>query len=397
MDEWKTLPFYEAVWINPPVAAVRGHIYPFVDMASLTPGHRDVTAGVTRTYSGGGALFESGDTLMARITPCLENGKIARFSGIESNCIAHGSTEFIVVRGRPGITLSDFAYYLTSSDGVRHYAIAHMTGSSGRQRVPVDALHYLNVSVPPLSEQQAIAEVLGALDDKIEANRRMCVALEGFASALYERTYSQSAAGDSIRLSDRVEILTGGTPSTSTPAYWNGSIPWVSVVDLSPGPWVTATERAITPEGLSNSAARILPARTVVVSARGTVGRVGLTCGSMAINQSCYGLRDVNGYQLYLFHLVRTLVPMLQAGAHGSVFDTITRRSLESVSVRQIADEDVAGFEREVTPIYDLMLARARESESLRRLRDALLPKLLSGQVRVRLSKARVNETDRET
>lgn len=117
----------------------------------------------------------------------------------------------------------------------------------------------------------------------------------------------------------------------------------------------------------------------------------------MAINQSCYGLRDVNGYQLYLFHLVRTLVPMLQAGAHGSVFDTITRRSLESVSVRQIADQDVAGFEREVTPIYDLMLARARESESLRRLRDALLPKLLSGQVRVRLSKARVNETDRET
>lgn len=286
-----------------------------------------------------------------------------------------------------------YLYYALSTVAIRPYL-------SGSVQAKLSQANLNRILVPYFSQDSTrvtIAEVLGALDDKIEANRRMCVALEGFASALYERTYSQSAAGDSIRLSDRVEILTGGTPSTSTPAYWNGSIPWVSVVDLSPGPWVTATERTITPEGLSNSAARILPARTVVVSARGTVGRVGLTCGSMAINQSCYGLRDVNGYQLYLFHLVRTLVPMLQAGAHGSVFDTITRRSLESVSVRQIADQDVAGFEREVTPIYDLMLARARESESLRRLRDALLPKLLSGQVRVRLSKARVNETDRET
>jgi len=114
----------------------------------------------------------------------LENGKIARFCG-ESDQAAHGSTEFIVIRGRTGVTDSSYAYYLTKWEGVRGYAISQMTGTSGRQRVPKTALDHLLVPVPPLSEQRAIAHILGTLDDKIEMNRRLSETLESIARALF--------------------------------------------------------------------------------------------------------------------------------------------------------------------------------------------------------------------
>ncbi|MEO0079911.1 MAG: restriction endonuclease subunit S, partial [candidate division WOR-3 bacterium] len=161
--------FNEAVTVNPPVALRRGDTYGFVDMDSVSPGARYVGAVEQRIFEGGGARFMHGDTLMARITPCLENGKIARFRGTTSDEVAFGSTEFIVIRGRPGITDNDFAYYLTRWDYVRGYAISQMTGSSGRLRVPTSALSQLNVAIPPLPVQRRIARFLSALDDEIQA------------------------------------------------------------------------------------------------------------------------------------------------------------------------------------------------------------------------------------
>ena len=171
--EWREVPFSEAVWINPQVRLKRGAVYPFVDMAAVSADSRSTHSVGEREFKGSGSRFQSGDTLMARITPCLENGKIARYEAPDGNGTAHGSTEFVVIRGRPNVTDNDFAYYLTQWEEVRNYAIGQMTGTSGRQRVPVDSLDHLTVSLPPLPEQRAIAHILGTLDDKIELNRRM--------------------------------------------------------------------------------------------------------------------------------------------------------------------------------------------------------------------------------
>ena len=186
VDTWRDLPFSEAVQINPKVSLDRGGTFPFVDMASVNAGSRNVYSSEQREFKGGGSRFKDGDTLMARITPCLENGKIARYRGPESEGIAHGSTEFIVIRGRQSFTDNAFAYYLTQSAQVRNYAIGQMTGTSGRQRVPTDSLDHLIVSLPPLSEQRAIAHILGTLDDKIELNRRMNETLEEMERALFK-------------------------------------------------------------------------------------------------------------------------------------------------------------------------------------------------------------------
>ena len=186
LDGWREILFSEAVQLNPPIRLERGAIYPFVDMASVRPDARNVYSPEEREFRRGGSRFHSGDILMARITPCLENGKIARYVASGPELKAHGSTEFIIVRGRPNVTDNDFVYYLTRWDTVRDYAIGQMTGTSGRQRVPTDSLDHLIIPIPPLPEQRTIAHVLGTLDDKIELNRRMNETLEEMARALFK-------------------------------------------------------------------------------------------------------------------------------------------------------------------------------------------------------------------
>ena len=189
--QWRELPFSKAVQINPTIRLDRGSVYPFVDMAAVSADSRSAESAGEREFKGSGSRFQNGDTLMARITPCLENGKIARYQATGDEREAHGSTEFIVIRGRPGVTDNDFAYYLTQWGGVRNYAIGQMTGTSGRQRVPVGSLDHLTVPIPPLPEQRAIAHVLGTLDDKIESNRRMNETLEAMARALFESWFAR--------------------------------------------------------------------------------------------------------------------------------------------------------------------------------------------------------------
>lgn len=185
-EGWTTMPFDQAVLVNPSVRLERGAVYPFVDMQAVDPGSRSVGPSEQRPFKGGGSRFCHGDTLMARITPCLENGKIARYVAPEGEGAGHGSTEFIVIRGRPHITDNGFAFYLTKWDGVRQYCISQMTGSSGRQRVPTGALSHCEVTIPPLKEQEAIACILGALDDKIGLNHTMNRTLEATARAIFK-------------------------------------------------------------------------------------------------------------------------------------------------------------------------------------------------------------------
>ena len=185
-DGWVEIAFADAVSLNPKVNLTKSETYPFVDMKSVDPAWREVTFGELRVFKSGGAKFLPEDTLMARITLCLENGKIARYMPVGRNGEAFGSTEFIVIRGKTGVTGNDFVYYLTIWPEFREFAISQMTGSSGRQRVPVDSLAGFNFNLPPLPEQKAIAHVLGSLDDKIELNRRMNETLESMAQALFK-------------------------------------------------------------------------------------------------------------------------------------------------------------------------------------------------------------------
>ena len=171
--------------INPKLKLSKGREYPFVEMKDLVPSIRGVYPSVSKRFSGSGSKFLQGDTLLARITPCLENGKTSQYRG-DSNTPAWGSTEFIVLRGKEGVSDNGYLYYCCRSPKFRDYAIQSMTGSSGRQRVPNDAVMNFERDFPDLQTQKAIAHILGTLDDKIELNQKMNQTLEEIAKAIFK-------------------------------------------------------------------------------------------------------------------------------------------------------------------------------------------------------------------
>jgi type I restriction enzyme S subunit len=186
MSEWQETTLGAAFNVNPKREIKRGAITPFVPMDALPEHARQVARIEHREFVGGGAKFRNRDTLLARITPCLENGKTAFVTGLVENEVAHGSTEYIVISGKDGVSDDLFAYYLARLPSFRSHAIASMEGTSGRQRVPNEAVSRYKLQLPPLVEQRAIAHILGTLDDKIELNRRMNETLEAMARAIFQ-------------------------------------------------------------------------------------------------------------------------------------------------------------------------------------------------------------------
>jgi len=421
--EWRELPFSEAVLINPPVRLERGKKYPFVDMGALNPGARSAFATEEREFSGGGSRFEHGDTLMARITPCLENGKIARFCALQGSGVGHGSTEFIVIRGRPSVTYSDFAYYLTLWEGVRGYAISHMTGTSGRQRVPTDCLQHLTVPIPPLPEQRAIAHILGTLDDKIELNRRMSQTLEAMARALFKAWFvdfepvrakmqgrwqrGQSLPGLPAHLYDLFpdrlvdsepgeipegwEVATLADFATLNPEVWTQETrpALINYVDLSNTKWgriETATSYEAT--SAPSRAQRVLrPGDTIVGTVRPGNGSYALIFEHGLTGSTGFAvLRPRTAHYVEFVYLAATEPENIETLAHladGAAYPAVRPQVLVATPVVRPPDEVSVWFSQATGPMLARISQSERESRTLAALRDALLPKLISGEIRV--------------
>ena len=191
-------------------------------------------------------------------------------------------------------------------------------------------------------------------------------------------------------LDDMLELLSGGTPKTSVAEYWDGDIPWYTAKDAPPPSdvFVVETERKITQAGIENSAAKILPAGTTIITARGTVGRLACLGMPMTMNQTCYGIRGVPGYPDFFTYMnIKMTVNELQQRTHGTIFDTITRQTFKLIDAiippPKLADK----FETVVQPIMGHILSNLCESRALTALRDTLLPKLVSGELRVKTQK----------
>ena len=165
-------PLINFIEVNPRETIDKGHLSKKIGMDKLQPFCRDIQEYEIAEFNGG-AKFRNSDTIMARITPCLENGKIAMVNVLDENEVGFGSTEYIVFRAKKGLTIPDFVYYLVSSSIVRNPAIKSMVGSSGRQRVQIDVVKNIEICFPSISEQFKIASILKALDDKIALNNKI--------------------------------------------------------------------------------------------------------------------------------------------------------------------------------------------------------------------------------
>jgi type I restriction enzyme, S subunit len=308
-----------------------------------------------------------------------------------------------------------FAYYFLKAIDFDRY-----NSGSAQPSLNRNFIYPIPICVPEPDEQKAIAHILGTLDDKIELNRRMNATLEAMARAIFQNWFvdfdpvrakldgrkpagldattaalfpahfQESSLGhipqgwEVCPLADKIELLSGGTPKTGEPDYWDGDIPWFSVKDAptETDVWVIHTEKRVTELGISNSAAQVFPEKTTIITARGTVGKLALTGTPMAMNQSCYGVRGITGYGNYFtYYSLRAATAQLQQHTHGTVFDTITRQTFETLNCIFPPPKLTAAFDLAVEPLLEQIRANLQQSRTLATLRDALLPKLLSGEL----------------
>lgn len=425
--EWRETPFADAVEIvsgGTPKTAIQqywdGNI-PWLSVADFNTGFRWVSAAEKHISECGLAesattLLNQGDIIISARGTVGALAQLARPMAFNQSCYG--------IRAKQDIADTDFIYYSLRKAVADIKRVAH---GGVFDTITRDTFKILHVSLPPLTEQRAIASILGTLDDKIELNRHMSETLEAMAHALFKSWFvdfdpvcakmekrwqrGQSLPGLPAHLYDlfpdrlvdsglgeipegwevepfaeTIDILGGGTPKTSVEEYWGGDIPWFSVVDAPTDSdiWVINTEKKITQLGVDSSSTRVLPVGTTIISARGTVGRIALVGVPMAMNQSCYGLRGKLGAGGYFnYFSTRALVASLRQHAHGSVFDTITRDTLAGVDVVVPPTGIVDAFEHLVGPQVEHIRRSLLESGSLATLRDTLLPKLISGELRV--------------
>ena len=270
-------------------------------------------------------------------------------------------------------------YYYLKSPQAMEFIKAHLRGTT-QLYVPLATLREMPVPVPDEEEMNKIVAILRTLDDKIQCSIKINDNLEQQAAALFSSLYNRS--NTEVRYTDLIQILGGGTPKTGETAYWNGNIAFFTPKDVGT-PYTFITEKTITEEGLSHCNSRLYPVNTVFVTARGTVGKVGLSGVPMAMNQSCYALVGKETHQLLVYFYTLKAVDRLKHKASGAVFDAITTRDFDSEQIMKLSDDDAKAFLCVAEPMFQEVLNNSIENLRLSTLRDFLLPKLMSGEIDV--------------
>ncbi len=302
----------------------------------------------------------------------------------------------------------------------------HLLGSRANTTVQTTInlkdLRALPIPLPPAHERRLIAALIGALDDRITLLRDTNATLEAIAQALFKSwfvdfdpvrakqaglapegldeataalfpdAFVTSALGDVPAgwqiggILDAATLLSGGTPKTDRPDFWGGDILWASAKDVSQAsdPVLLSTERTITSLGLNGSSTKIIPAFATAIVARGaTTGRMVMLGSDMAMNQTCYALKSRHDAPIALHLMLRKEVAGLVNAAHGSVFDTITTATFaQSVCLLPPAHV-LQRFEQLARPLYDRIISNVAQAQTLATFRDTLLPRLISGQLRL--------------
>lgn len=387
MAEWVMKKLKDIAEFNPRESLAKGVVAKKVAMDKLKPFCRDIPGYELEPFSGG-TKFRNGDTIMARITPCLENGKTAKVAVLDEGEVGFGSTEYIVFRAKDGID-EDFIYYLVCSPLVREPAIKSMVGSSGRQRVQTDVVQNLEIMVPDYEEQKQISGILKSLDDKIVANTEINKNLEQQAEALFHSLFVEDVnpIWKEGVLSDLGTVVAGGTPSKTKPEYYSKKgIAWITPKDLSlnKSKFISHGEIDISELGFSKSSAIKMPTGTVLFSSRAPIGYIAIAANEVTTNQ---GFKSVvpneNIGTAFMYYLLKFLLPTIEGMASGSTFKEISGAGMKSVPVVIPDNETIDKFNAFCTPIFKQQEVLEAENSRLVDIRDALLLKLMVGELDV--------------
>ena len=311
-----------------------------------------------------------------------------------------GNSQFRLTVNNSVIRPDFFVYFFHTRLGQHRILMnASQVGVPALAR-PTSTFKEVLVPVPKMEVQNKIMDILHSLDDKIEVNRRINENLEQQAQALFkswfvdfepfkDQPFVESELGmipQGWKVSSFIELINvmpGGTPSTGVSEYWdNATIPFFSPKDAN-GVYCFDTEKHISEIGLNNCSSHLYPKDTLFITARGTVGKIALAAVPMAMNQSNYALVGKEGIgKFYLYLLTKTIVTILLKKANGAVFSAITTKDFKEDIVCPPFGI-ISSFEKKIKPMFDKIHSLMSESRRLAELRDALLPRLMSGELKV--------------
>ena len=408
MAEWVMKKLKDIADFNPRESLAKGTVAKKIGMDKLQPFCRDVPGYELEPFSGG-TKFRNGDTIMARITPCLENGKTAKVSILDDGEVGFGSTEYIVFRAKDGVD-EDFIYYLVCSPLVREPAIKSMVGSSGRQRVQTDVVQNLEIMVPDYEEQRRISGLLKLLDDKIELNNAINNNLEEQAVVLFRSWFSAfSLSPNSPRINsefgeipeDFTVVKVGSLPMLVTDYVANGSFAslkanvnlyqepnyayFIRNTDLKSGSFGVFIDQH-SYEFLSKST---LYGGEIIISNVGDVGSVFLCPkldSRMTLGNNIIMLRpedDHLRYYLYIWFKYLQGQALIQGIKGGSAQPKFNKTDFKNISILIPPKDMLSRFHETVAPMFETISQRQTETSRLVDLRDTLLSQLMSGKIDV--------------
>lgn len=392
MNDWKEYILEDFVVVNPSERLPKGTIAKKIAMEFLEPFTKRITSFSEEEYKGG-TKFRNGDTIMARITPSLENGKTSFVDILDDGEIGFGSTEYIVFRERNKISDKNFIYYLTTSPIVRNTAIKSMTGSSGRQRVQTDVVKKHNILVPELPEQKQIAEVLTSLDDKIELLHRQNKTLETLAETLFrewfiekaDENWEEKSLGEILTISSSKRIYYKEYVSSGVPFYRSKEI-----IELSKN-GTTSSELFISEDRFNEIAVKYgFPKENeILLTSVGTLGisyrvRKGDKFYFKDGNLTWFSdFKDLSSEIIFCWLNSSIGKQKLDNISIGSTQSALTISGLRKIKIT-IPPKDIQDrLSSQLKKFYEKTNSNQFQINTLTMLRDGLLPKLMSGIIKL--------------
>ena len=291
-----------------------------------------------------------------------------------------------------------FIYYQLRSEHIGRWLEKVSIGAT-MPSLNTGLLSGIEMVLPPIEIQKQIAGILSVYDDLIENNQKQIKLLEEAAQRLYKEWFvdlrfpghENTKIVDGVPegwnicpFSSKVDIMSGGTPKTSISDYYNGRIPFYTPKDSDGAFFAYKTQINITEGGLKNCNSRLYPPKTVIITARGTVGKTTILAVPMAMNQSCYALKmKENDAPYYLFFALNNEIKALQTMANGGVFNTIIGKTFDSINIQIPKDPLIYGFEKTVRPFMEQIKNKLQANSKLVEARNRLLLKMMNGEVEV--------------
>ena len=398
-SEWQTVRAADFMDFNPRLSIKKETVATKISMDKLRPFTKAVPS-VEQAELSGGTKFANGDTIMARITPCLENGKTAFVDCLRENEIAFGSTEFIVLRAKPGVSDPQFVYYLATSPEFRNVAIKSMVGSSGRQRVQQPVLENLELTVPKLPEQEKIGHFLAELDDKIALNERVNDNLQKQLYEIYKAWYQDFLCIDNLTL---IESPYGKIPqgwhysmlgdlckSVSVTHDFNTErLIFLNTGDVEDGMFLHSDYMAVA--DMPGQAKKTIMQNDILYSEIRPINRhfayVDFQADNYVVSTKLMVIRATSFDSRRLYHFLTlqdTLEELqMQAESRSGTFPQIRFENISKLPIL-IADSNTeTAFVTLLHAAYNQIEHNNSENKKLSELRNSLLPQLMSGKIDV--------------